>query len=240
MEQGHIVHSYDAELESLHQLVVRMAELCRRQLRDAIVTVQQKDVDIARMVIERDREINVLDEKADNDLVHIIARRQPIARDLRGILTVGKIVNDLERVGDIAKRIARLTCHLYDGDSPQPNHHLLEDLFKMWDFVDNMIAKSIESFDTQNLELALEVMQMDGVLEGDFKSALRRLSTYLLEDSRSIGHVTDITLSLRSLERAGGHAKNIASYNIFLVRGIDVRHADLEAIAAEVNAQRAS
>lgn len=234
MTEGHTVSSYNNELTHLHQLVIQMSEMGRQQLRDAVATLKEKDIERAQLVIDNDREINDLDIQADDQIVHIIAKRQPLAKDLREILTVGKIVNDLERVGDQARWIARLTLHLYDGDNSQPNEQLLTDIPKMAVVVDSMIAKSIESFDQLDLGLALKVIEMNLELENDFKSALRRLSTFLMEDSRCVGHVTDVTLGLRALERAGGHAKNIAGFVVFLAKGMDVRHTDLETIAAEV------
>lgn len=234
MIDGHIVKRYSEEMGRLHDLVLEIAELVREQLRNAVQTMEQEDCDAARQVIERDKEVNDLDVEADDEIVHLIAKRQPMARDLREILTVGKIVTDLERVGDEARKIARLTIHFYDNDMPAPNNQIVKDITRMANFVDGMLDKAIRSYNEQDLDLAVEVIQMDLEIEQEFTSAMRRLSTFVMEDCRSVGHMVETVLGLRALERIGGHAKNIAGYVVFLVKGKDVRHEDLEAVAAEI------
>jgi phosphate transport system protein len=104
----------------------------------------------------------------------------------------------------------------------------------MSSFVKDMLAKSLEAFDELDLAKAVAVIRMDRDLEEEFRSSLRRLSTFLMEDARSVGHVVEVVLCLRAIERIGGHAKNIGGYVVFLVKGKDVRHESLEAVEAEV------
>jgi phosphate transport system protein len=237
MTEGHIVQRYNEEMGRLHDLVLKIADLVREQLRNAVRTMEEEDSEAAQQVIERDKEVNDLDVEADDEIIQLIAKRQPVAKDLREILTVGKIVTDLERVGDEARKIARLTIHFYDNDMPAPNNQIVLDIIKMARFVDVMLDKAIRSYNELDLDLAVKVIQMDLEIERDFSSSLRHLSTFILEDSRSIGHVVETVLGLRALERIGGHAKNIAGYVVFLVKGIDVRHEDLATVAAEVEAR---
>ncbi len=234
MIDGHIVKRYNEEMGRLHDLVLKIAGLVREQLSNAVKTMEQEDCDAARLVIERDKEVNDLDVEADDEIVHLIAKRQPMAKDLREILTVGKIVTDLERVGDEARKIARLTIHFYDNDMPAPNNQIVKDITRMANFVDGMLDRAIRSYTELDLDLAVEVIQMDLEIEQEFTSAMRRLSTFVMEDCRSVGHMVETVLGLRALERIGGHAKNIAGYVVFLVKGKDVRHEDLEAVAAEI------
>ncbi len=231
---GHIMRRFNEEMSRLHELVLQIADLVRVQLRNAVQTLQDKDIDSAPAVIERDKEVNDLDVLADDEVVNLIARRQPLANDLREILTVAKIVTDLERVGDEARKIARLTIQFYGANTPAPNKHIVKDIVKMAQFVDHMLDLAIRSYDESDLQLALEVIELDLEIESEFGSALRRLSTFLMEDARSVGHVVEAVLGLRALERIGGHAKNIAGYVVFLVKGVDVRHEDLQSVAAEV------
>ncbi len=235
---GHIVKRYNEEMSSLHDLVLKIAELVREQLRNAVHTMENEDCDAARQVIERDKEVNDLDVEADDEIVHLIAKRQPVAKDLREILTVGKIVTDLERVGDEARKIARLTIHFYDNDMPAPNNQIVKDITRMANFVDGMLDKAIRSYNELDLNLAVDVIQMDLEIEQEFTSAMRRLTTFVMEDCRTVGHMVETVLGLRALERIGGHAKNIAGYVVFLVKGKDVRHEDLEAVAAEILASK--
>ena len=237
MTDGHTVKSYNAELKNLHQLVIQISELARAQIADAIQCLEEEDVSMAREVISRDKEINALDLKAEEEVVRIIAKRQPMAKDPREIMTINKIVSDLERVGDLARRVARMTLHFYEGSSNPPNSHLLSDLPKIAAYADLMLEKAISAFDTLDVDLAVEVVKMEADLSEEFRSALRRLSTYLMEDARSVGHVTDVVLGMRSLERIGGHAKNIARYVVYLVKGKDVRHESAEVISAQTSSK---
>lgn len=234
MTDGHIVSSYNKDLNHLHQLVIQIKDLACRQAREAAQSLEDEDVELARAVIVSDREIDALDIKADEEIIRLIAKRQPVARDLREIMTVAKIVGDLERIGDQARRLARLTIRFYDGDVIPPNHQLLNDLIKMAGFVNAMVEDSVAAFDDLDLQRALDVIRRDDLVSDDFRSALRRLSTFIMEDSRSVGHMVDVVLGLRALERIGGHAKNVSRYVVFLVKGKDVRHKDLEAVEAEI------
>ncbi len=234
MTEGHTVKAYNKELTHLHGLVLKISELARSQVRDAVQTLDDEDVEAAREVILRDRAINDLDIEADDEIVRIIAKRQPMAKDLREIITVGKIVSDLERIGDQARWVARLTIHFFEGNGVPPNHQILADIPKMGAYVDTMVEKATEAFDELDLEKALEVIELNVELEDEFRSALRRLSTFVMEDSRSVGIAADVVLGLRALERIGGHAKNMAGYVVFLIKGTDVRHESLEVVASEV------
>lgn len=227
---------YNFEMNHLHSLVLKIADLVRNQLINAALSLEKEDLELARAVIEKDAEVNDLDIQASDEIVHLIAKRQPVARDLREILTVGNIVTDLERVGDEARKIAKLTLYFYTDKQSAPNVQIIHDLMKMVNVVHDMLKKSIQAFDGQDLGLALEVIKTDLELEDDFKAALRNLSTFIMEDSSSVGHVVETVLGLRAMERMGGHAKNIAGYVVFLVKGVDVRHEDLQAVANEVSA----
>lgn len=237
MTEGHTVQRYNFEMNHLHGLVLQIAELVSNQLINAALSLEKEDLDLAKAVIERDAEVNALDVQASDEIVNLIAKRQPVARDLREILTVGDIVKDLERVGDEARKIAKLTLHFYSDEQSTPNVQIIHDLMKMVDVVDDMLKKAILAFNGPDMELALEVIKTDLELEDDFKAALRNLSTFIMEDQRTVGHVVETVLGLRAMERMGGHAKNIAGYVLFLVKGVDVRHEDLETVAEEVFAE---
>ena len=234
MTTRHIVRQFDGELEQLHQLVLKLGALARDQLQRAVKTLGDEDPKAAREVIHRDRQVNDLDVQADDEMIRILARRQPVARDLREVITFSKVVCDLERVGDEARKIALLTIHLYDNDTSPPNGQILRDIHTMAAYVDRMLDKCLYSFDQLDLQAALEVLRMDLELDNEFRSCLRRLSTFLMEDSRSVGHVIDVVLGIRAVERIGGHAKNIAGHVVFLATGKDVRHENLETVAREI------
>jgi phosphate transport system protein len=234
MISGHTVQAFNEELKTINDLVLELGELGLDQLRRAVQTLWDEDTKAAGQVIERDQKLNEIDIRADEEIIRLIAKRQPVAKDLRDVLTVQKTISDLERVGDEARKIANLTIHFFDNGKNPPGHEILRDIFDMAEFVDRMLVVSLEAFAELDLHKALDVIRTDQKLYEDFRSALRRLSTFVLEDARSVGHMVDIVLALRALERIGGHAKNIGGYVIFLVTGKDVRHEDLNIIAAEI------
>ncbi len=231
---GHTVKAYNEELKTINRLVIELGELGLEQLRRALQTLKEGDIQAAGEVIERDKKMNALDVRADEEIIRLIAKRQPMAKDLRDVLTVQKTISDLERVGDEARKIARLTIHFFDSGKTPPGSEILRDIYAMAEFVDRMLVISLEAFAELSLEKAVEAIRLDEKLDEEFRASLRRLSTFIMEDARSVGHVVDIVLALRALERIGGHAKNIGGYVIFLVTGKDVRHEDLSIIAAEI------
>jgi phosphate transport system protein len=234
MTSRHIVKAFSEELDSINKLVVELGELGLDQLRRAVQTLKDENTKEAGLVIDRDRELNEIDVKADEEIIRLIAKRQPMAKDLRDILTVQKIITDLERVGDEARKIANLTIHFYDNGKTPPSKEILNDIYDMAAFVDEMLSLSLESFTKVDSKLALSVIEQEKRLFDEFRGALRRLSTFLMEDARSVGHVVDIVLAIRALERIGGHAKNIGGHVIFLITGKDVRHEDINVIHSEV------
>lgn len=234
MTDGHIVKAYSEELDRINQLVVDLGDLGLDQLRRAVKTLKDEDPKEAGLVIDRDRELNDIDVKADEEIILLIAKRQPVAKDLRDILTVQKVITDLERVGDEVRKIANLTIHFYGNGQSQPSKEILRDIYEMASFADEMLAMSMRAFNELDTKIALGVIGQDQSLYEEFRGALCRLSTFIMEDSRSVGHAVDIVLALRALEHIGGHAKNIGGHVIFLVTGKDVRHEDLSVIYSEV------
>jgi phosphate transport system protein len=234
LTSGHIVKAYTEELGSINKLVVELGEMGLDQLRRAVQTLKDENAKEADLVIDRDRELNAIDVKADEEIIRLIAKRQPMAKDLRDILTVQKIITDLERVGDEARKIAKLTIHFYDNGKSPPSNEILNDIYSMAAFVDEMLSMSLESYTKVDSKLALSVIGLEQRLFDEFRGALRRLSTFIMEDARSVGHVVEIVLAIRALERIGGHAKNIGGHVIFLITGKDVRHEDINVIQSEI------
>ncbi len=228
---GHTVHRFDEELNEIASLVEKMGQLAIDQLRRGVQTLVDKDPGAAHDVISRDREINAMDVEIDDKIIHLIAKRQPMARDLRQISTLGKVVAELERAGDEARKLAKLAIRFYEGgNSPPSDDHILRDIYAMAAYVGEMLQESMQAFSSLDIDLAISVLQMDDQLETEFSSTLRRLSTFIMEDARNVGHFVEIVLCARALERFGGRAKNIAGHVIFLAKGHDVRHLSVEEI----------
>jgi len=228
----HIFQRFDKELDALHGRILDMGRLVEVQIVSALDVLRRGDIEGAREMIARDAEINALDVDIDERLVLLIAKRQPLARDLRELMTVSKITTDLERCGDQIRKIGTLTVRLYDTDQPPPNAKLLEDIFMLAELAGDMLHRVLEAFDRLDLELAADVVSRQARVDEGYEAALRRLATYVMEDSRNIGHTIQVTLALRALERIGGHAKNIAGHLVYLATGEDVRHADDDTVAS--------
>jgi phosphate transport system protein len=227
----HIFKRFDSELKSLHGMVGDMGRLVDAQIVRAVEVLRTADLAGARDLIARDAEINDLDDRVDEELVRLIAKRQPMAGDLRELITIGKMVNDLERCGDEIRKIGRLVLQLYVDDVPPPDRALLDDLFVLIDQAATMLRRVLHAFDSGDLELALDVLGRDQRVEEAFATALERLATCIREDVGCAGPALQVTLALRGLERMGGHAKNIAGYLVFLATGEDVRHRPLDQVA---------
>ena len=212
----HIVKRFDGELDHLHHLVLNLGSLARNQLQLAVKTLEDEDPKSAREVISRDQKINALDVLADEEMIQILAKRQPVARDLREVITISKITCDLERVGDEARKIARLTIHLYDNDSSPPNSQILRDIHTMADFVDRMLKKSLKSFDELDMQEALEVLGMDIELDDEFRSCLRTIlrSTVLgtgIGMVPGVGQVVAAFVGYSAAKRASKHPERFGT-----------------------------
>ena len=232
--EGHIFTRFDDEMKQLHSTVVGMGVLAVKQLRDAVDTLRTEDTEKAHDVISNDTKLNQVDIDADEQITTIIAKRAPVAKDLRELIAVGKIVSELERAGDEARKIAGLTIRFYEGTSRPPNEEILRDIYTLADYVSGMLEKSMSVFDDLDLNGAVEVLNMGLKLDDQLQSILRHLSTFIMEDSRNVGNFVDIVLGIRALERFGGHAKNIAGHLVFIKFGFDVRHEGIDVIVKSI------
>ena len=223
-DDGHIFKRFDDEMAHLHNLVVEMGNLALRQLRESVQTLVNEDPETAKSVIERDALLNDLDIKADLEITRIIAKRQPMAKDLREIIAVGKIVAELERAGDEARKIAGLTVRFLDSGSTPPPPNILEYIVSLSDYVGDMLAVSVDAFDNLDLDTAATVLEKGVGLEQKLQEIVSRLGDAITENHDNVRHFVDIVLGIRALERFGGHAKNIAGHIVFITDGMDVRH----------------
>lgn len=230
-ETQHTFHRFDEELNEIAKKADKMGDLALDQLRRAVKCLKKEDPNRARKVISRDRKLNELDVEIDEKIIQLIARRAPVAKDLRQIVTLGKVATDLERTGDEARKVAGLCIHFFESDHNVPSDHILRDIYAMAKYVSLMLKEAMSAFSDLDVQQAFAVIRMDEELEQQFDYMLRHLSTFVMEDSRNVGHFVDIVLGIRALERFGGHAKNIAGHVIFLATAQDVRHFDGDEIA---------
>ena len=234
MNQEHIVKQFDADLEGLRTRVLAMGGLVEQQVIRAMDGLESGDIAVIEQVIATDRMVNRHEVELDEACNNVIAKRQPAAVDLRMIMTVVKTITDLERIGDEAKKIAKMARAIHDGDiRVVPS----VDLRAPADIAVAMLRKALDAFARLDVTASAEVVRQDREVDAGFKAAMRQLITYMMEDPRTISCSLDLLFVARSIERIGDHAKNISEYVVYLVKGRDVRHIGLEAMEKEVARQ---
>ena len=232
--EEHTVKRFDQEMERLRRYVMEMGGLVESQIRQAVTALFEEDLGLAREIIDRDHQVNALEVRIDELITDIIARRQPMASDLRTVMMLSKTVTDLERIGDEAERIARTALRIYSENSASPQGRLLRDVQTMANLAGAMLHDCLDALVRQDVEKAAAITHRDADLDDVFGDALRRLVTYMMEDPRTIGQATNVMFMIKGLERIGDHAKNIAEYVIFMVKGRDIRHLDMSAISSDL------
>jgi len=210
----HLVKSYDEELRSLKGLAVSMGELTNGQLEAVVSAVQQTDALAAQRVIEREPEADRLEHRIDNAVIQVLARRQPVAIDLRHVLSALRIANELERICDHAEDIARRLMAMRDGTAPP--HSLIE----LARFAIDMVKDSMRAFVEKDAELAQAVWNRGRELDEMYNGLFRELLTYMMEDPRRISATTQALFIARDIERIGDRATNIAEIVRYLVSGV--------------------
>lgn len=233
--QEHTVKRYDEELGRLRTLVLEMGTMVLDQVRRAVDALQKGDAESAREVIDRDHVVNGIDVVADQISVNLLALRQPMGSDLRTIMALSKAVSDIERIGDEAGKIARMALQLSENQGSHPNAELLRDVNNMSRLAQHMLQGSLDAVKHLDLEKAVQVIKGDDELDSEFQGALRRLTTYIMDDHRNVGHIIDVVFVLKALERVGDHAKNIAEYVVYLIEGKHIRHVASSALTPELN-----
>lgn len=223
----HISGQYNAELEEVRTHFLAMGGLVEKQVTDSINALLDADSALAASVQDNDRRINQMESGIDEEIIRILARRQPAASDLRMIIAIGKSITDLERMGDEAAKIARAAVSLCEeGESPRGYLECRH----IGNQVRLMIHEALDAFAHFDANQAFKVMQADAEIDLEYKTATRALVTYMMEDPRAISRVLNVMGVLRSLERIGDHARNISEQLIFLVKGADVRHSSYEQV----------
>ena len=221
-ESQHLSSQFDEDLSRLRTHVLQMGGLVETQVSGAIDAYTTGEVASVKSIVETDRKVNDLEKAIDDDCAHIIAKRQPAASDLRLVLGISKIVTDLERAGDEAKKIAKGVRRIYEaGHMPSQYgvgiRHLAEAALAM-------VRQALDAFARMDGERALAVIRADNDVDVEFKSIIRQLITHMMEDPRTITTSIEIISIARAIERIGDHAKNISEQVIFVVEGRDIRH----------------
>jgi phosphate transport system protein len=219
----HTSHKFNEELEKLRSDFLEMGMLVKQQVKDSLHALLNRDVALAELTEQLDHKTNTFENSIDRDCEHIIALRQPAAVDLRLVLSINRAVVDLERIGDEASRVAKQAIDLTKNDGRTNSLH---EVSHIGELVTEMLNSVLVAFETGDVELAYKVVKSDHDVDREYQSAMRSLITFMMEDSRAISSVLNIIWILRSLERIGDHACNLAEQVIYQVSGTDVRHMD--------------
>lgn len=211
--------TYDQELETLRKELLAMGELVAAAIDDAVTSLANQDLDLARKVIAGDDVIDNLEISIEDKCMVLIARQQPMARDLRIISTGLKITTDLERMGDHAYDIANVTLRI----AGQPLIKPLVDIPRMAEMAQKMLYDSLEAYTRMDIALAEQVCLADDAVDDLYQQVFRELLTYMMEDPKTIGQATQLIFVGRYLERIADHATNIAEWVIYLVTGQRLR-----------------
>jgi phosphate transport system protein len=225
MPGDHSSKQYDMDLEAIRSKVLLMGGLVEKQFNDAILCFRTGDLALAEQVIKGDDNVNRLEVTLDDTCSHLIVKRQPAANDLRIVMATLKGITDLERVGDEAAKIARTAKNLHErGTVGVLNHY--EAVRVLAASTASLLHDALDAFARLDDRQAAKIIAQDEVIDHEFRSIMRTMITFMMEDPRTISVALDTLWVAKAIERIGDHAKNIAEYVIYVVEGKDIRHTD--------------
>jgi phosphate transport system protein len=227
MSNDHLSKQYDADLETLRSGVLQMGGLVESQIRGAIEAFANGNVDLIDQIVANEARVNECEVQIDDDCSHIIVKRQPAAGDLRLI----KTVTDLERIGDEAEKIARMSKQIHERG--HTDLHRFANIRHAADIALSMLRQALDAFARLDSAQAASIIRQDVAIDTEFRSILRQLITFMMEDPRTISTSLEIVWIAKAIERIGDHAKNIAEDVIYIVKGTDVRHTAVEVVERE-------
>ena len=227
----HTSKQFDVELEAVRTRVLQMGGLVEEQIRRAIDSLHTGNMEEIERIKENDHRVNAMEVELDEACSHIIARRQPAASDLRLIIAVIKTITDLERIGDEAEKIARMAKLIHEADRM---HMPRIEVRHVSGLALAMLRKALDAFARLDVNAALQVVKQDRGVDDEFRSILRQLITFMMEDPRPITRCLEILFVAKAIERIGDHAKNMAEYTVYMVKGRDVRHIAIEEVEKEI------
>ena len=218
----HIVSSYEDELTSLQSAISEMGGMVEQAITDSVTVLLRLDHAQAQELRKRDKRIDEMQQRINDMAVSIIARRQPMATDLRMVVTSIQVANDLERTGDMAKQLAKRALQI-ENLSLAPKFY--NGVKHMADLVARQLKSALDAYATRNAQAAVEVCGRDDEVDAMYNSLFRELLTYMMEDPRNITQCTHLLFCTKSLERVGDHATNVAEAAYYLETG---RHLGAE------------
>jgi len=221
---NHISQRFNQEMHDVYKNVREMGGLVEEQLDSAIKALINGDKEMAQMVMESDKAINDKDIEIHDLCVHVMATQQPIATDLRMLVSAMKASTDLERVGDEAEKVARVVISSHKNATA--SHACYSDLIHMAEITQTMLNASLDAFARMSVEDAIKVIKSDSQVNREYDAVMRQTITYMMEDPRNISRIIDVSWAAKALERIADHSKNLAQYVVYLAKGNDIRYTD--------------
>ncbi|CAB3795111.1 Phosphate-specific transport system accessory protein PhoU [Paraburkholderia caffeinitolerans] len=231
MSDKHLSSQFDADLNLISSKVLEMGGLVESQIITAMQALNEFDGAAAERVIVAEDRLNTMEVEIDEECSNIIARRQPAARDLRLVLAISKTITNLERAGDEAEKIAKRTKRLMeDGASRTVN---IAEIKVSGEMAVSILRRALDAFARLDTVAAAQIVRDDKAIDEEFRAFVRKLVSYMMEDPRTISVGLDYLFIAKAIERIGDHAKNIAEFIIYIVKGTDVRHKSRDALERE-------
>ena len=231
----HISRQFNEEMEDIRNKVLAMGGLVEQQVDLATKAFMGYDMESAEKVVQQDQLVNELEKNIDHECTEIMAKRQPAALDLRMLIATIKIITDLERIGDEAARIAKMTMRLEGADYYQDKYYEIEHLLEL---VKDMLNGALDAYARTDVEEVIAITAQDAKVDREYTSITRQLITQMMENPRNITRALDMLWTARALERIGDHTCNVCEHVIYMVKGKDVRHVSREELEQTVNAGR--
>lgn len=233
MQDKHLSSQFDEDLNSLCAKLLQMGGLVEQQIEIAMRAFSEMNLDLCNQVIESEKTVNALEVEIDSTCVELIARRQPTARDLRLVMAISKAITNLERAGDEAERVAKRTRRIIN-EAGNFNINAAEIKLSGQMAID-LLRQSLDCFARLDAVAAVKVVQDDKQIDEEFRGFVRKLVTYMAEDPKMISTGLDLLFIAKAIERIGDHAKNIAEFVIYIVKGADVRHVPQDDLIREAH-----
>jgi phosphate transport system protein len=227
MPSEHSSRQYELDLEAIRSKVLLMGGIVEKQFQDAIICFRNLNEHEADRIIAADLEVNQMEVALDDACSHLIVKRQPAANDLRTVMATIKAITDLERIGDEATKIARAARTMHQrGMTPIAHEEIVR---VMADTAADLLHDALDAFARLDEKQATRLILQDEIIDHEFRSVMRNVITFMMEDPRTISASLDTLWVAKAIERIGDHAKNIAEYVVYIVEGKDIRHTDYAA-----------
>ncbi|CAN7426328.1 phosphate signaling complex protein PhoU [Caballeronia sp. LjRoot34] len=231
MSDKHLSSQFDADLNAVSSKVLEMGGLVESQIIKAMQALNTFDMDIVEEVVLAETRLNTMEVEIDEECSNIIARRQPAARDLRLLMAISKTITNLERAGDEAEKIAKRVRRINE-DGMGRNVNIAE-IKLSGEMAVSILRRALDAFARLDTVAAAQIVRDDKAIDEEFRAFVRKLVTYMMEDPRMISAGLDYLFIAKAVERIGDHAKNIAEFIIYIVKGTDVRHVSRDQLERE-------